>query len=291
MISKPAVNIVSIAVVAILVGGMTFTAELSNSEHAAPAMAAPATIPEPKFEIRWLRGQLTLEGHTQSREHEESLLAIVATLFPDSTPLTSFEPLGLVPPHWIAGSVQALRLLAETNSAKAMLSADALRVNGVTSNDSGWHDRVSAVRSALPGNLSISARAMIVNTDISVPAVCERAFADLDTGAIRFKESTAEFRPSAYPRLERIVSLARACKDARVDITGHTDGSGDALFNQQLSLARARAVGDYFSDGGVDHSRLVIAGAGAAQPIADNGTRYGRSLNRRIDISLHNDAR
>jgi outer membrane protein OmpA-like peptidoglycan-associated protein len=45
-------------------------------------------------------------------------------------------------------------------------------------------------------------------------------------------------------------------------------------------------VGDYIVDGGVERARLLVAGAGSSAPIADDSTRYGRSLNRRIEIKL-----
>jgi OOP family OmpA-OmpF porin len=69
-------------------------------------------------------------------------------------------------------------------------------------------------------------------------------------------------------------------------VTGHTDASGDETWNQRLSLKRANAVADYVATGGVARSRLTVAGVGSSMPIADDNTRYGRSLNRRIEIAL-----
>ena len=69
-------------------------------------------------------------------------------------------------------------------------------------------------------------------------------------------------------------------------MTGHTDASGSEGWNQHLSMQRAQAVGDYLVSGGVDRARLLLAGVGSSSPIADDSTRYGRSLNRRIDIEL-----
>ena len=96
-------------------------------------------------------------------------------------------------------------------------------------------------------------------------------------------------RPSAYSELERVVALAAACRDATIAITGHTDSSGNEDWNLSLSLQRARAVGDWLVDRGVEADRIVVLGSGSSDPIASNETRYGRSLNRRIDIALAYD--
>jgi OOP family OmpA-OmpF porin len=116
--------------------------------------------------------------------------------------------------------------------------------------------------------------------------MCERAFSLLHPGPIKFEESSADFRSSAYPSLDRIIALANACGDSRISITGHTDASGSDAWNKILSLKRANAVGDYIVKGGVHRNRLRISGVGSGVPMADESTRFGRSLNRRIEIDL-----
>ncbi len=93
-------------------------------------------------------------------------------------------------------------------------------------------------------------------------------------------------RTSALPVLERVAAFADACRDTLVSITGHTDSSGDENYNRALSLARARTVADWLQNRGIEPARLEVAGAGSSLPIADNATRFGRSLNRRIDIGF-----
>ena len=67
---------------------------------------------------------------------------------------------------------------------------------------------------------------------------------------------------------------------------GYQDASGNEAWNRQLSLERARAVGDWLVAHGVAADRIVFEGAGSSEPVASNETRYGRSLNRRIDIGF-----
>jgi len=118
----------------------------------------------------------------------------------------------------------------------------------------------------------------------NVSALCVRAYADHKPGPVNFDESTATFRSSAVPVLQRIVALANTCRSAAIAITGHTDSSGDERWNVHLSLARAEAVVDYLVQRGIAAERLIATGAGSSAPIADNATRYGRGLNRRIEF-------
>ena len=71
-----------------------------------------------------------------------------------------------------------------------------------------------------------------------------------------------------------------------VTVTGHTDNTGTAAYNQDLSERRASAVASILRSGGVAGSRIRTVGAGESQPIATNQTAAGRSLNRRVDITI-----
>ena len=71
-----------------------------------------------------------------------------------------------------------------------------------------------------------------------------------------------------------------------ITIEGHTDGSGDAAFNQQLSEKRAEAVKAELVANGVKAEKISTVGYGEAKPIADNATREGRATNRRVEIKV-----
>lgn len=70
--------------------------------------------------------------------------------------------------------------------------------------------------------------------------------------------------------------------DATIIIEGHTDNVGSDADNLVLSIERAQTVLTALkTDHDVDQN-LVQTGKGEAQPIADNTTDHGRSLNRRV---------
>tara|TARA_R110002096_G_scaffold154_30_gene1025 strand:- start:20657 stop:21523 length:867 start_codon:yes stop_codon:yes gene_type:complete len=280
---KPAFRIIAgvLLVIGLFVSRMAADGELALAGH---DRAIPARQPE--FTIHWRDDHLELSGHTISSQHEQELLQVIASSYPDAQVDSTFEPLGIVPRYWDRITVQILYLLSDTIAATARLSAQTIDIRGVRSGAPGWQSRLAAVRNALPAGVELSTDALLVDTSVDVAALCQRAFAQYDTGPINFEESTAKFRSSAFPRLQRILALAHACPDAGLAITGHTDASGPESWNQQLSLARATAVGDYLARGGIDAARLHVSGRGSAEPVASNASRYGRSLNRRIEIEL-----
>lgn len=282
MIKNPATRIVAAV---ILVGGLA-AAPLLDISGSADISIAPLTSQSPQFQIHWQRGELTLSGHTTSLKHEQDLLQVAKSSYPEGPVITDFQPLGIVPPYWEDMTIQILYLLVESASAQAELSADEIKIRGITVDHLSWRTRVDVLKETLPPHVSVVADILPVDPDISVFEVCMRAFASFDSGPINFEESSAAFRSSAYPRLDRVIALANACSNSEISITGHTDSSGNDAWNQHLSLQRANSVGDYIVEGGIDRARLQVAGAGSSAPIADDSTRYGRGVNRRIEITL-----
>ena len=164
------------------------------------------------------------------------------------------------------------------------MSANEIRIRSLITDEPAWQDRFDLFRAAVPPHMVIDSETILVDPSISVSTICERAFESFELGPINFESSGVEFRSSAYPRLDRLIALANACQDSQIQITGHTDGSGDESWNKDLSLRRASAVGDYLVNGGISPERLQVSGVGPDEPVADDSTRYGRSLNRRIEI-------
>jgi len=71
-----------------------------------------------------------------------------------------------------------------------------------------------------------------------------------------------------------------------IDVIGHTDSDGTEEYNQALSIRRANAVKDFMVSEGIDASIIDVSGKGELSPIADNRTREGRALNRRVEIHV-----
>jgi outer membrane protein OmpA-like peptidoglycan-associated protein len=71
-----------------------------------------------------------------------------------------------------------------------------------------------------------------------------------------------------------------------VRVLGHTDSTGSAAYNQDLSARRASAVASILFDNGVSASRVRAMGRGEDEPIATNLTPQGQAQNRRVEIII-----
>jgi OOP family OmpA-OmpF porin len=93
---------------------------------------------------------------------------------------------------------------------------------------------------------------------------------------------TAEGRET----VEEVAALLRSLPGVDVEISGHTDSTGDDAFNLDLSQRRADAVRTYLVEQGLSGARFETAGFGETRPIADNDTPEGRQRNRRTEFRV-----
>lgn len=265
-----------------LLAGLVVALRIDSGQLESSSSPRYSAVTAPELEVALHQGRLSITTHTASRAHERRLetnagnWANVLSL--------DFRPLGTAPRNWPQATERLLHTLAIAQSVTARLRNGALQIRAVVTDQDEWHKRMQRLREVLPPSPQDDIRLTSLNAAVGVEQLCATAFAGFRPGPINFEESVAQFRSSAYPALDRIVVLADACRSARITVIGHTDASGDEALNRQLSLARAQAVADYLSEHGIAADRLAIEGLGSASPVADNGTRYGRSLNRRIEI-------
>jgi outer membrane protein OmpA-like peptidoglycan-associated protein len=69
-------------------------------------------------------------------------------------------------------------------------------------------------------------------------------------------------------------------------ITGHSDLVGTHEYNQELGLARARAVENFLEAKGFPASRIIVSSKGEEEPVAGYITPDERAKNRRTVISI-----
>lgn len=85
-------------------------------------------------------------------------------------------------------------------------------------------------------------------------------------------------------------SMTSTMRQSRLglEVQGHTDSTGSAERNRQLSLERAQRVAGALALYGVDPARLEPRGFGPDNPVADNATDEGRRQNRRVELVRKN---
>lgn len=107
---------------------------------------------------------------------------------------------------------------------------------------------------------------------------------------VLFETNSANLRAGALLGIEPLVTFLQDNPAYRVVVEGHTDSTGPATYNEQLSQARASSVADYLASRGVSPGRIVGYGYGERYPVASNATAQGKQQNRRVDLLvLHQD--
>jgi OOP family OmpA-OmpF porin len=107
----------------------------------------------------------------------------------------------------------------------------------------------------------------------------------INVTADHFDFDSAELKPKMQSALDEVAAKVKATNgDETLDIIGHTDSTGPDAYNQGLSERRAQAAADYLAGAGVNPARMTVKGMGESSPVADNSTREGRAMNRRVEI-------
>ena len=122
----------------------------------------------------------------------------------------------------------------------------------------------------------------IVAEPVVVAPVMRTYSTKVDSGNFAF--NSAEVKPETAALLTELVQFMNQYPQAQVIVTGYTDSSGPAEYNQQLSEKRAQAVAEAVVGQGIDANRVSYRGEGENNPIASNSTSEGRAQNRRVEI-------
>ncbi|OSZ81842.1 hypothetical protein CAP35_00815 [Chitinophagaceae bacterium IBVUCB1] len=104
----------------------------------------------------------------------------------------------------------------------------------------------------------------------------------------------ADLRPESVASLDSVVNFLKDNPSFNVEVYSFTDGKGKDDYNKKLSEKRAQSVIDYLVGAGIEQTRLVAKGFGAAMPAAPNTTNgkdnpTGRQLNRRTEFRIVTD--
>ena len=105
-------------------------------------------------------------------------------------------------------------------------------------------------------------------------------------GNITFVTAGHDLNADFHKVLDSVVLVLQEFNQTIIVSAGHTDSRGSDEYNQALSERRANSVAQYLMSKGVVEARIDSVGFGEKAPIADNGSAEGRSLNRRVELSL-----
>lgn len=128
-------------------------------------------------------------------------------------------------------------------------------------------------------------RERLQGTGVSVSRHDDRIILNMP-GNITFGTNSSSISGSFYDVLDSVALVINEFDKTYVNVVGHTDDTGAASYNQHLSEERAQSVAKYLMSREVDPQRILIQGMGEDAPVANNSTSDGRSMNRRVEITL-----
>ena len=113
--------------------------------------------------------------------------------------------------------------------------------------------------------------------------------ATLKNDEAKFGFDSAALSTEAKGVLDAFVQrLITENKGVYIEVQGHTDSTGTDEINMALGQKRAEAVMVYlYKQHRIPLHRMSAVSMGSSMPIADNGTRDGRSANRRVEILVY----
>ncbi|MCX7302347.1 MAG: OmpA family protein [Rhodobacterales bacterium] len=103
---------------------------------------------------------------------------------------------------------------------------------------------------------------------------------------ILFATGSATLTPTLQGDLRDVAANLNRYPNSTITVLGHTDNTGTAEYNLDLSQRRAQAVASVLISSGVAANRIRVTGMGENQPIATNQTAEGRAQNRRVEIVI-----
>jgi outer membrane protein OmpA-like peptidoglycan-associated protein len=110
----------------------------------------------------------------------------------------------------------------------------------------------------------------------------------LKTETVLFAVNQSTLTADAKAQLEELAKTANGLDRYVIEVQGFTDKTGSASINDRLSEQRAQEVARFLaSEYKIPVRSIALLGEGYAQPVADDKTREGRKLNRRVEIRLY----
>ena len=149
--------------------------------------------------------------------------------------------------------------------------------------DQAWHGVKVAPRAKTP-----SAPAPIPREQIEEEfgAVFSAAPVEPARYLLHFQVDSTKLTAESQALLPEITAEIAARRSVDTSVVGHTDTSGTAKYNYELSLQRARTVAELLVAEGVDGEILEINSHGEENPLIPTADEVAEPRNRRVEITV-----
>jgi len=268
---------------------------------------APSALWRANFRLKRLPPPVmpvTIEHRLEASDNPAEAWVNILIVHAGEVPLLELHADYLLPAGW-----RPMTDSASVNGTEQEPTASDAGLSWLLDPDQSEHViRFAMARGGQPGRKQASAIARFVSQG-SGEAHSDAAVIDIDDMSeeqraameselrLNFHVLADDLPMEELARLDELVEKLRALEINRLEIDGHSDSTPIAarsrhLFadNTSLSLARARFVANYLGSSlNIPESRVRAVGKGESEPVADNATREGRRLNRRVVVRAYAD--
>jgi outer membrane protein OmpA-like peptidoglycan-associated protein len=141
---------------------------------------------------------------------------------------------------------------------------------------------------AADGAKSLAQQGLDANAQLARTVDAMNKFQVLKTETVLFAVNQATLTEDAKSQLQELAKSTEGLDRYVIEVQGFTDKTGSASINERLSQQRAQEVARYLANEyRIPVRSISLLGSGYAQPVADDKTREGRKLNRRVEVRLY----
>lgn len=105
--------------------------------------------------------------------------------------------------------------------------------------------------------------------------------------SLQFSTGSSDIAPHYQEQVAALAQILNNTPNMKIDLSGYTDLTGDASFNQTLSQARVESVKELLMAQGVEEQQISTFAFGENAPVVANNKREVSFYDRRVVLKLH----
>jgi len=147
--------------------------------------------------------------------------------------------------------------------------------------------KADGAQRAADGAKGLAQQGLDANAQLARTVDAMNKYQVLKTETVLFKVNQATLTDDAKSQLQELAKSTDGLDRYVIEVQGFTDKTGSSSINERLSQQRAQEVARYLANEyKVPVRSIALLGSGYALPVADDKTREGRKLNRRVEVRL-----
>lgn len=210
------------------------------------------------------------------------LFALLVTLVFTPTAVADYPAVPVVQAPTATNQILAKTTEIQVNTNLDSVQKVEVKVNGKTVKAEVGSDGIILVGTLIGPKDKVQ---VTIQTDsgVSTDVKITRSTDPVSFANVNFAVNSSALTNQSRNLLNRVASIVKAKGFKSVSLVGYTDSDGSNPLNQALSLARAKAVESYLKSRGLS-VKFSLRARADMDPIADNDTKQGKALNRRVEI-------